>query len=130
MVEGRNDIGGQQGENEQQGNQKNMYELIVSTNTWIQRSDMIFERGYFSESTVPYKSCVFIIVAGAVNGKGQKVYKRTGDISYYNMITDKWAHIGDYVKNLTTPICEIVGKNLYCQTGPLDSSPSFYREID
>ncbi len=93
--------GGQEGENEGSGNNKDNYEWLSGSQSWAKRADMPFTRGHASSSTVGY-GCGFLIVAGSTNEMG-----KTGDISYYDITTDSWTYIGDLGDDLNTPVCDV-----------------------
>lgn len=101
-------MGGQESENEQTGNNKNLYEWIPSTEQWVKRADMPFERGHASSSTTAF-GCGFVILAGAINGG------KTSDISYYDIANDSWIKVGDMDSQPKTPVCAINSQDwLYC----------------
>lgn len=114
-------LGGQKSEDEKNSNLDNVYEWDNISEKWIQRKSMLFPRGHFSSSTVPYKQCGFIIAAGAINK-----FKKTNDVSYYNIETDTWYSIGTLPAGLNTPVCDIGADNyFYCETGNVVGAPKF-----
>jgi hypothetical protein len=126
-------LGGQHGEDERYSNLDDMYEYNFTTNGWTRRRSLPFKRGHFSESTIPYRSCGIIIVAGAINATATTLssfLSRTSDISYYDMTTDTWTSIGNLPYNVTTPVCTLHDKYLYCQTGFVNASLSVRRRIE
>jgi hypothetical protein len=94
-------LGGQAGENESFGNTAKNYEWDSVNERWIERADMLSDRGHFSSSTRAI-GCGFIIAAGTSNGVGSIT-----DISYYDIDSNKWTKIGDMWKAMNTPICDI-----------------------
>ena len=98
-------LGGQIGENEHTGNVPDMYEFVVSTETWERRASMPMGRGHAMSSTRPI-GCGFIIASGSVNTV-TSVKNRTADISYYDILTDRWTSIGSIVYGMVTPIIAI-----------------------
>jgi hypothetical protein len=103
--------GGQQGESEQNTNSDIMFEWDADNSRWIRRASMLFPRGHFSSSSVPYKNCGFFIAGGRLNGP------KTSDISYYDITTDSWHKIGDLPDELNTPTCDASGNVFYCNGG-------------
>jgi hypothetical protein len=63
-------------------------------------------------------SCGYIIAGGATNS-GTSGRKKTRDVSYYDIPSDTWTHLGNMTKGLNTPVCDIdfVNNYLYCETG-------------
>jgi hypothetical protein len=99
-------LGGQIGENEFTGNIPDMYELIVSTETWIRRASMPMGRGHAMSSTRSI-GCGLIIASGSVNTVSTTVKNRTADISYYDVPTNRWTSIGSISYGMVTPIVDI-----------------------
>lgn len=104
-------MGGQVGENEQSGNNKNLYEWIPSSQQWVKKADMPVARGHASSSTRAY-GCGFVTMAGSTNSG------KTSDISYYNIDTNSWSKVGDMASKPNTPVCTISslpdGDWIYC----------------
>ena len=98
-------LGGQIGENEHTGNVPDMYEFIVSTETWERRASMPMGRGHAMASTRPIGSG-FLIASGSVNTV-TSTKNRTADISYYNIPTNKWTSIGSVMYGMVTPVIVI-----------------------
>jgi hypothetical protein len=98
-------LGGQIGENEHTGNLPDMYELIVSSETWVRRASMPMGRGHAMASTRSI-GCGFIIASGSVNTV-TAIKNRTADISYYDIPTNRWTSIGNLVYGMVTPIIDI-----------------------
>ena len=98
-------LGGQMGENEYTGNLPDMYEFIVSSETWVRRAPMPMGRGHAMASTRSF-GCGFIISSGSVN-TATRVLNRTADISYYDIPTDRWTSIGSLVYGMVTPVIDI-----------------------
>ena len=98
-------LGGQIGENERTGNVADMFEFIVSSETWVRRASMPMGRGHAMASTRPI-GCGFIIASGSVNTVTQ-VKNRTADLSYYDIPTNRWTSIGSLVYGMVTPIIVI-----------------------
>lgn len=94
-------LGGQEGENEQNGNFNNVVEYDAGS--WTPRADKPFARGHASSSTLAY-GCGLIIMAGATNGGGKT---STSDISYYSIPDDQWFKIGDLPESHNTPCCVV-----------------------
>jgi hypothetical protein len=109
-------LGGQSGELERWENHDELYELNMSNFTWTPRKFMPFARGHISESTLNWKSCGIIVIAGAVNESYIPTF-RTNDIAYYDIAKNTWTSIGNYTDAVATPICTIHGGYLYCQSG-------------
>lgn len=116
-------VGGQMNENEQNGNQVEMYEymIIVIYQIRIKRANMPFGRGHAFSSTRAY-GCGFIIDT------------QTSDIHYYNIQNNNWYTIENLPKLINTPVCDIVyirndGDYLFCQTGDPGKEFLFYRKI-
>ena len=118
-------LGGQRGGNEPTGNIDSVYEYIPINNTWMERQKMLFPRGHFSSSVVPYKHCGFFIAGGAVSTNATK----TPDITYYSIDTNNWTTIGTLPLAINTPVCTISGEYYYCQTGFVASPFSWRRKI-
>jgi N-acetylneuraminic acid mutarotase len=107
-------VGGQISEQENNGNLDELYEYEPLSDTWRVRQKMPFARSHASSSTLPY-GCGFLIAGGAVNGNG--IRTQTSDISYYDLSTDSWTHIGFMYMDIKTPICGIQDDYLYCTSG-------------
>lgn len=127
-------LGGQEKELERTHNFNDIHEWISETETWVSRTDMLIPRGHASYSAIPYpKAHGFIIIAGSTNGGV------TSDISYYNIDTDVWVHIGDFASKINTPICAIVNdvhnvstssdEIIMCESGRARSQHSVKRGI-
>jgi hypothetical protein len=122
-------LGGQTGELEKWENHADVYELNMSNFSWAPRKFMPYGRGHISESTLTYKSCGFIIVAGAVNEAYIPEF-RTSDISFYDIASDTWTSIGKFTDAVATPICAIHGGYLYCQSGYVWKHITLRRKIE
>jgi hypothetical protein len=109
-------MGGQFSESELTDNRAQVYELNMFDFSWSERKFMPFARGHISESTLTWKNCGIIVVAGAVNLTFNPNY-RTDDISFYDLSTDSWTSIGKFTDAVASPICTIHGGYLYCQSG-------------
>jgi Kelch motif len=105
--------GGQISEEENDGNLDELYEYEPLSDTWTARHTMPFARGH-SSSTLPY-GCGFLLAGGAINGNGTRT--KTNDISYYDIATDSWTHIGIMYMEIKTPICGIRDDYIYCTSG-------------
>jgi N-acetylneuraminic acid mutarotase len=116
--------GGQDGEDEPDGNYDDMYEYLPSSNTWEARKSMPFGRGHTSASTRPI-GCGFIIAGGAINGG----WVKTNDVTFYDIDEDKWTKIGELPDKINTPVCDINGEWLYCQSGHISKEFSYRRKI-
>jgi hypothetical protein len=103
--------GGQKGEDEHDGNVVEHFEYDAIKDVWIKRKFMTIPRSHAASSTRAI-GCGFIMVAGCTNG-GQKI----ADISYYDTVTDTWTKIGDLPSAINTPVCDISGRTLYCDSG-------------
>jgi hypothetical protein len=115
-------MGGQQTANEANGNQDDHYEYFPVNDTWIERQSMPIARGHAGSATVEI-SCGFIIAGGAINTGSNTVKAQTTDVSYYDIPSDTWTHIGNLTQGVRT-ICAIdfVTNYLYCETGKLTGS--------
>lgn len=116
-------MGGQNSEIECCGNHKEIYEFDAENETWIRRADMPVTRGHAASSTRPI-SCGFLIAAGTTNE-----YGKTADVSYYNIPTDAWTSIGNLTNALNTPVCDLKGGYLYCESGWVNVGFSYRRQI-
>ena len=116
-------LGGQKGEDEYDGNNADNYEWDAQTEAWIERESMLFTRGHAAESTRAI-GCGFIIAAGSTNEFG-----KTSDVSYYDISSDTWTSIGDLPNSINTPICDISGNYLYCESGWVNGNFSYRRQI-
>ena len=116
-------LGGQTSNNECCGNHKENYEFDAENEKWIKRADMLVTRGHASSSTRPI-SCGFIIAAGTTNESG-----KTSDVSYYNIATDTWTSIGNIPNAINTPICDLRGGYMYCESGYVNGPFSYRRQI-
>jgi N-acetylneuraminic acid mutarotase len=123
-------LGGQLKANEPKGNLRDVFEYIPTSDTWVRRASMLFERSHFSSSTTPYKQCGIIIAGGARNGNTTS--QRLTDVSYYNIETDSWIKIGDIPDARNTPICTININDgyYYCITGAVAGPWGYRRKID
>jgi Galactose oxidase, central domain len=106
-------LGGQHGEDEKDTNMPYMYEWDTLNDKWIKRADMLIPRGHFSSSSAPWKQCGFFIAGGRTNPD------KLSDVHYYDIATDHWHDIGDLKVALNTPVCDVSGDALYCNTGPV-----------
>ena len=100
-------MGGQTGEDEKFGNIKTMYEFVPSkpkgsNQQWLQRANMLVERGHASSSTRAY-GCGLIMVSGTTNKPTGKI----ASIHYYDIPTDNWFDIGSLGVAQNTPVCDI-----------------------
>lgn len=107
-------VGGQISEEENDGNLDELYEYEALDDRWITRANMPFPRGHASASTLAY-GCGFLMAGGAVNGNGAR--KRTNDVSYYDIATNTWTHVGLMYMEIKTPICGIHDDYMYCTSG-------------
>jgi hypothetical protein len=115
--------GGQDGHGEYDGNYADLYEFLPSSNKWEARQSMPFARGHTSSSTVAI-GCGFLIAGGAKNGGG-----KTSDVTFFDIDEDKWTKIGQLPDAINTPVCDITGDWLYCQSGHIDGNFSVRRKI-
>ena len=104
-------FGGQVGDYELWGNTATVYEYIIATDTWVERTSMPFGRGH-SGSAVRSVGCGGFIVAGGRTNKGL-----TGDITYYNVEMDTWQSIGKLPVDIHTNVCVVYGNKLRCEAG-------------
>jgi hypothetical protein len=116
-------LGGQHGEMEAWTNQDVMFEWDVPNKLWVPRARMLEGRGHFSSSTMPYNGCGFFIAGGRLNGP------ITADVSYYDIGTDSWHRMGALPLALNTPICDVAGTTLYCNTGRVGNPFAWKAEI-
>jgi len=116
-------VGGQVDENEWSGNVKDNYEWDAQEEKWIKRADMPFTRGHSSESTRAI-ACGYIIAAGSTNEFG-----KTKDISYYDIPSNTWTTIGEMPAAINTPVCDIAGGYLHCESGYSKGFFSYKRKI-
>jgi N-acetylneuraminic acid mutarotase len=115
---------GQTSENEANGNVKDNYEYNAAGDVWIKRADLPFARGHGSSSSRAI-SCGYYIVAGAVNGGG-----KTSDVSYYDIPTDTWTHVGNLWTELNTPVCDVSPNGyMYCESGWISGDFSTKRKF-
>jgi len=104
-------FGGQMGDQEYTGNLVQNYEWDPVNKLWTQRTSLPFPRGHAGESTRPI-SCGFLVAAGTTND-----FAITKDISFYDIGSDSWIKIGDMPGEVRTPVCDIRGDWLYCNSG-------------
>lgn len=116
-------MGGQKGEDEALGNNKDLYEWDAENEQWLRRQSMTFSRGHASSSTRPF-GCGFIIAGGTTNEFGM-----TSDVSYYDIPTNTWTSLGGLPNNVNTPVCDFYGDFLYCQSGYANAKFSYRRQI-
>jgi hypothetical protein len=116
-------VGGQVGENEHDGNNDQIYEWVTETESWIEREHMPFTRGHAGSSTRAI-GCGFLIAGGSTNEFG-----KTDDVSYYDIPTDSWTSIGNISLPINTPVCDISGDYMYCESGFLTGKFSWRRKI-
>jgi hypothetical protein len=116
-------MGGQKTFDEANGNVRDNYEWDNNDRKWIKRADLPDARGHFSSSSTPY-GCGFLYAGGALNG-----HRKTDDITYYGIDSDKFQSIGDLPRDVNTPVCAVAYLNtgdwLYCVTGPVSSEFSW-----
>lgn len=117
-------VGGQNAGKEYDGNKDNLVEYDADNDKWDSRQNMLFPRGHFSSSVIPYRNCGFLIAGGATNSG------MTSDISYYEISTNKWHKIGNLTKPMNTPACGIFADYLHCQGGSLGDIESWKRRIN
>jgi hypothetical protein len=97
--------GGQVGEYEGNGNLADNFEFVASTETWTRRASMTLARSHATASTRAI-GCGFITAGGSMNS-GTTGKKRTTDISYYDIPTDRWISIGNLTRDVPTPVVDI-----------------------
>lgn len=116
-------LGGQEAENEDNGNTKEVYEWDASSRSWIEHPDMPFTRGHAASATKAI-SCGFLMAGGTTNDYGM-----VPDISYYDVPTGKWTRLGELPNAVNTAVCDIGGGYLYCETGWATGKYSARRKI-
>jgi Kelch motif len=116
-------LGGQVGENEYTGNVVDNLEWDAAKEVWLRRKSMPMTRGHAASSTRAV-GCGFIIAAGSTNENG-----KTADVSYYDIPTDTWTSVGKLPNSINTPVCDISGGYLYCESGWTGSTWSYRRQI-
>lgn len=104
-------VGGQHRANEETGNQKSLDEYLEGEDRWVQRADMRVGVGHVSAST-PRWGGGFLVIGGVRNGR-----KKTGAVLFYDMKDDAWVEVGHYVHPVQTPVCGVVGSEIFCATG-------------
>jgi hypothetical protein len=119
-------FGGQMGANETDGNVADNYEWDAQNETWIKQAPMLFPRGHTAASTRAI-SCGFIIAGGTTNGNG--TLNKTKDISYYDIPSNTWTKIGDLPGGINTPVCDIKGGTIFCESGYATGSFSYKNQI-
>jgi hypothetical protein len=123
-------LGGQIEEDEGDGNVDDVFELHAATHQWTRRRSMIFPRGHFSESSIPWGNCGFMIAGGSINnGPNVNGFTRTSDISYYDIGSDSWSYVGNLTRTMPTAVCVLHGGYIYCQSGPVSGTFSSRRRI-
>jgi N-acetylneuraminic acid mutarotase len=115
-------FGGQEADNEPTGNTATMYEYMVSTDTWIQRTSMPFPRGHSAASSRAV-GCGFIVAGGRTNTG------LTSDITYFDIANNTWTLIGNLPVEIHTNVCVVVQGMLRCETGWADGTFSAQRPI-
>lgn len=96
-------VGGQKGENELNGNVGDMFEFIPSTETWIRRASLPSNRSHTTVSTRAI-GCGFIMAGGTLNSL-TALKKRTAEILYYDVPTNRWTTIGKIpIPGATPPV--------------------------
>jgi hypothetical protein len=122
-------MGGQLTANEANGNQDDLYEYDAVNEVWIQRQNMPFGRGH-ANMAVRAVSCGFIIAGGAINSGSSTSKAQTKDVSYYDIPSNTWTHIGNLTQNVrTTCAIDFVNNYLYCESGVITSKYSSRRQI-
>jgi hypothetical protein len=116
-------LGGQVGENEYTGNVADNFEWDAVKEVWIRRKSMPTTRGHAASSTRAV-GCGFIVAAGSTNE-----YGKTADVSYYDIPTNTWTSLGNLPNALNTPVCDINGGYMYCESGWTGSTFSYRRQI-
>lgn len=109
-------LGGQVGDLEYTGNVDNNYEWDAMSAEWIEKAPLPFARGHASESTRPI-SCGFFQAGGSFNDYGV-----TREVTYYDTGTNSWVKIGDLPVPVRTPVCDVYGEYMECQSGLPDSA--------
>jgi hypothetical protein len=115
--------GGQKGELESWENTNEMFEWDLTNRLWLNRTKMPEARGHFSSSTMPYSGCGFFIAGGRLNGP------LTPDVSYYDITTNSWTSMGNLTLALNTPICDVAGNFIWCNTGRVGNTFAWRVEI-
>jgi len=117
-------VGGQVGENEYTGNNKDNYEYDVESDTWIKMRDMPYTRGHAASSTRAI-GCGFLIAGGSTNEFG-----KTKGVYYYSIPDNSWTKIGELPQAINTPVCDVSPDGyLYCESGKPDYPFSYRRKI-
>ena len=116
-------LGGQKGENEALGNNKDNYEWDAENEAWFKRQSMPFSRGHASSSTRAI-GCGFVIAGGTTNE-----FNQTADVSYYDIPTDTWTSIGLLPLPINTPVCDFSNGYLHCQSGYANAKFAYRRPI-
>jgi N-acetylneuraminic acid mutarotase len=122
-------MGGQLTANEANGNQKDLYEYDAVNEVWIQRQNMPMGRGHANMATMAV-SCGFIIAGGAINSGSSGSKAQTNDVSYYDIPSNTWTHIGTLSQKVRTMCAiDLVNNYMYCETGVITSRYSSRRQI-
>ena len=116
-------MGGQSGEYEMDQNTNKLFEFDTVNEAWIERAPMLLTRGHATASTRA-TSCGFITAGGTSNE-----YGKISDISYYDIPTNTWHSIGNLPRAINTPVCDIHGGYLYCNSGIIKGKFSFRIQI-
>lgn len=116
-------LGGQTSSDECCGNHAENYEWDAVNEIWIKRANMPIARGHAASSTRAIGSG-FIIAGGTTNVNG-----KTTDISYYDIPSDTWTSIGNLTYAINTPVCDMAGGTLFCESGWETGYFSWRRQI-
>lgn len=117
-------LGGQLGDKEYTGNVDMNFEWDAINKAWVRRAPLPFARGHMTGSTRPI-SCGFFVAGGSANN-----FAVSSEVTYYDIETDSWQRIGELPNQIRTPICDVYGEFIYCQTGlPWSAIFSYRRKI-
>lgn len=108
-------VGGQHEQDEHNGNRATVSEWLPANNTWSLNppAAMPLPLGHISASILSY-NCGIFVIGGITNGR-----TFVSHTLYWEPTQDKWHFVGEYPIEVTTPVCGVLGQQIWCATGGL-----------
>lgn len=105
-------VGGQIEANEHSGNSNAVSEYVPWSKKWVPGVAPLPKAfGHISASVLPY-NCGIIVVGGLANGRALR-----REILWWDPNANFWRVMGDFPKQVATPVCGLLGDLLVCGAG-------------
>ncbi|MBC8120466.1 MAG: hypothetical protein H7Y22_01355 [Gemmatimonadaceae bacterium] len=111
-------VGGQHGEDEDNGNDAQVDIYDPRTGTWIRTTDLPRPRGHISSSTF-FKDGYIFVVGGAFND-----FQPSADVTAYDPVSAKWLTLPPLPQTRKTPVAGPIGSRIFSSTGNAGSGAS------